>query len=74
MTLRSSRTATLFALIVVAAFAGAAFGIPTPPRSSLQIYFVDVEGGQATLFITADKHYAVHLADESKAIKLKCKA
>jgi competence protein ComEC len=56
MTLCSSRTATLLALIVVAAFARAAFGIPTPPRASLQIYFVDVEGGQATLFVTPDKH------------------
>jgi len=56
MNFRSSRTATLLVLVVAAAFAGTVFGIPTPPGVSLQTYFVDVEGGQATLFVTPDKH------------------
>ena len=38
------------------AFAGSAFGIAPPPRAALQIYFIDVEGGQSTLFVTPDKH------------------
>ena len=29
---------------------------PTNSKNSLKIYFVDVEGGQATLFVTPDKH------------------
>jgi len=29
---------------------------PTSAKKPLQIYFVDVEGGQATLFVTPDKH------------------
>ena len=38
------------------AFTGSAFGIAPPPRAALQIYFIDVEGGQSTLFVTPDKH------------------
>ena len=29
---------------------------PDPPRGALQAYFIDVEGGQATLFVTPDRH------------------
>ena len=29
-------------------------GSPPPASNTLQIYFVDVEGGQATLFVTAE--------------------
>jgi len=44
-------------LSVVAILCGAAdLGIAQPPRASLQIYFIDVEGGQSTLFVTPDKH------------------
>ena len=51
MKLRSLLTVTMFVLTCIAVF-----GIPTPPRASLQIYFVDVEGGQATLLVMLDKH------------------
>ena len=40
-------SAALLALTALA-FAGA----QTPPRESLDIYFIDVEGGQSTLFVT----------------------
>jgi len=44
-------------LVTVAAVVSAsASGIPSVPLSSLQIYFIDVEGGQSTLFVTPDKH------------------
>jgi competence protein ComEC len=33
-----------------------ALGIVPAPSGPMQIYFVDVEGGQATLFVSADKH------------------
>jgi beta-lactamase superfamily II metal-dependent hydrolase len=46
----------MLALALTAVFTGAANGIPTAPRASLQIYFIDVEGGQSTLFVTPDKH------------------
>src|SRR5271157_6032765 len=55
MVFRVAKPLTL--LLVVSAFvARVAFGIPSAPVSSLQIYFIDVEGGQATLFVTPDKH------------------
>ena len=57
MKLRPSRTIILLALTLAIVFAGTALCIPgSPRRASLEIYFVDVEGGQATLFVTADKH------------------
>jgi len=60
MNSRSSRIALFVALTLAVALSGASsgtvFAIPGPPRASMQIYFVDVEGGQATLFVTADKH------------------
>jgi competence protein ComEC len=49
------RAGTTLALLVFVS-AVAAFGIAPPPRASLQIYFIDVEGGQSTLFVTLDKH------------------
>ena len=57
MKLRSSRTAFVAALLLTATFAATTvLGIPKPPRAALQIYFIDVEGGQSTLFVTPDKH------------------
>jgi competence protein ComEC len=38
--------------IALAAFALAESSPPPPPGKPLQVYFVDVEGGQATLFVT----------------------
>jgi competence protein ComEC len=43
-------------LLALALLGLTALGIAPPPRASLQIYFVDVEGGQATLFVTPEKH------------------
>lgn len=46
--------------IAVVCALGAAMVAPLPAwsadKNDLQIYFVDVEGGQATLFVTPDKH------------------
>ncbi len=56
MTLRTSRALTIFLLAVAAVVRASASGIPSAPPSSLQIYFIDVEGGQSTLFVTPDKH------------------
>jgi len=50
---RTFALAVLYVLFGLLAFATEAFAQPGPtPAQSLQIYFVDVEGGQATLFIT----------------------
>jgi len=54
MVFRVAKTLTL--LLFFAAAARVALAIPSAPVSSLQIYFIDVEGGQATLFVTPDKH------------------
>jgi len=43
---------TLVPLIALASFALAESPPPPPPSKPLQVYFVDVEGGQATLFVT----------------------
>jgi len=51
----SSRVARTLTLLLAATTGAAAFGIAPPPRASVQIYFIDVEGGQATLFVTSDK-------------------
>lgn len=56
MTLRMTGTFAVLLVAVAAAINSAASGIPSAPVSSLQIYFIDVEGGQATLFVTPDKH------------------
>src|SRR5277367_3562499 len=56
MTLRMTGTLAILLVAVAAAVNAAASGIPFAPPSSLQIYFIDVEGGQATLFVTPDKH------------------
>jgi len=42
------------AILFCLAFTLTAFAQATPPTKSLQIYFVDVEGGQSTLFVTPD--------------------
>jgi competence protein ComEC len=45
-----------FAILTFLCFAVAACAEPpSPARDALQIYFVDVEGGQATLFVTPEK-------------------
>jgi len=47
---------TTTALVAASCFSGrAAAAPPEPPNRTLQIYFVDVEGGQATLFVTPEK-------------------
>jgi competence protein ComEC len=43
-----------FALLMVANAASAAPGAVSPAGNSLRVYFVDVEGGQATLFVTPE--------------------
>jgi competence protein ComEC len=53
---------SLFSCTVVGAVVGVAFfalaesSHAGPPRKALEIYFVDVEGGQATLFVTPEGH------------------
>jgi competence protein ComEC len=54
------RTRALFNCVAIAVFLGAALIAFTkkshaePPSKPLEIYFVDVEGGQATLFVTPE--------------------
>ena len=51
MTSRASKLAvSLFAIALCIAPAR----LPAQPRSALQIYFIDVEGGQSTLFVTPE--------------------
>src|SRR5437868_1240691 len=46
----------VMAAIVCVYFAAMTFAAPAPDaKKELQIYFVDVEGGQATLFVTPEK-------------------
>jgi competence protein ComEC len=56
MTYRASRIVVALLSVVAACWGGVALGIPQSPRAALQIYFIDVEGGQSTLFVTPDKH------------------
>ncbi len=45
--------------VVAASCSAAALAAPTPPPApagALQVFFVDVEGGQSTLFVTPDGH------------------
>src|SRR5579875_2177325 len=42
--------------LLLAAALLAASPAPAAPAGPLQVYFVDVEGGQATLFVTPDHH------------------
>lgn len=56
MTLRMTSILATLLVAIAASANNAASGIPSAPPSSLQIYFIDVEGGQATLFVTPDKH------------------
>src|SRR5580700_6260949 len=46
----------LLSLIVAIAVGGASLSALAAPNYPLQIYFVDVEGGQATLFVTPSQH------------------
>ena len=56
MTFRIAGTLAILIVAGPAAIHSAASGIPSAPPTSLQIYFIDVEGGQATLFVTPDMH------------------
>jgi len=56
MTLRMTSILAILLVTVAAVVSASASGIPSVPLSSLQIYFIDVEGGQSTLFVTPDKH------------------
>jgi len=56
MASRIQKILIAFLFVLASTFAGPALGIAPPPRASLQIYFIDVEGGQSTLFVTPDKH------------------
>jgi len=49
------RTFTIAAVFLLSSSLSSA-PTSTSPKNPLQIYFVDVEGGQATLFVTPDKH------------------
>jgi len=56
MTFRTSRIAVLFLAALAVVLGATDRGIGQPPSAALQIYFIDVEGGQSTLFVTPDKH------------------
>jgi competence protein ComEC len=56
MTFRASRILGTLMFAAALIRGGVAFGIGSSPRGPLQIYFIDVEGGQSTLFVTPDKH------------------
>jgi competence protein ComEC len=49
-------TAKLLCLTLMLGTGGASFNTFAAPPHPLQIYFVDVEGGQATLFVTPSQH------------------
>src|ERR1700752_5195532 len=55
MTLRSLRNLVFLCLMFTCVGAGL-HAIGSKPQLPLQIYFIDVEGGQSTLFVTPDKH------------------
>jgi competence protein ComEC len=46
----------ILCLTLVLGVGGASLNAYAAPHSTLQIYFVDVEGGQATLFVTPSQH------------------
>src|SRR5579864_1658487 len=55
--LLTARRLSLAAALLVCCLSPAAWAAPPPASGQpLQIYFVDVEGGQATLFVTPAKH------------------
>ena len=56
MTRRASRIAITLLSVVAISWGGVALAIAQTSGASLQIYFIDVEGGQSTLFVTPDKH------------------
>ena len=51
-----SAAAPLLALTAACAHAGPAATPPAAPAGALQIYFIDVEGGQSTLFVVPGPH------------------
>lgn len=55
MTLRAAKNLVLRFLTIAALCAAPAY-LMGQPHSHLQIYFIDVEGGQSTLFVTPDRH------------------
>jgi beta-lactamase superfamily II metal-dependent hydrolase len=54
--MKFSSVEKLLCLMLVVGAGGASLNAFTAPGSPLQIYFVDVEGGQSTLFVTPSKH------------------
>jgi competence protein ComEC len=55
MTLRAAKNLVL-RLLAVTALSAATASLWAQSHSSLQIYFIDVEGGQSTLFVTPEHH------------------
>ena len=56
MAIRALRMCTQFFMALIVLTGSMAFAIHPPQHSALQIYFIDVEGGQSTLFVTPDRH------------------
>jgi beta-lactamase superfamily II metal-dependent hydrolase len=54
--MKFSSVGKLLCLMLVVGAGGASLNAFAAPGSPLQIYFVDVEGGQSTLFVTPSKH------------------
>jgi beta-lactamase superfamily II metal-dependent hydrolase len=55
MTLRVAKSGLM--LLAVVALCIAPLGLSAQPHAPLQIYFIDVEGGQSTLFVTPEHHF-----------------
>ena len=51
-----SRKRTLIPLLALLIFTAAKPACPAPQSKPLEIYFIDVEGGQSTLFVTPEGH------------------
>lgn len=63
----SARFALLSAVLPLALVATSEISpsAAAPPARDLQVYFIDVEGGQFTLFVTPEKHALPHRPDEA---------
>jgi competence protein ComEC len=76
---RWTRLAILGAALTAGSYALGAAAQKTPPPApggALQVYFIDVEGGQSTLFVTPDHHsllvdtgWAAHASRDAKRIR-----
>lgn len=53
--MRGMKWAAAVCMVSSVAFAAGRVA-PAPPADALQVWFIDVEGGQSTLFVTPDKH------------------